>query len=240
MTSKCRLVVLDLDEKHLSLLWQPHAVTHTLPHTHSFTVLATAPSKRHTPFVLTQFAQLNQTDLPPFWGEISITRMGSNEVVTAWIINCRLGERATANGLWFSIHGRRTGNVVVFNHCHFDVKNCYLHFCVLYIPAGGSSNVNIHNRIFISIFCCYPTCLSHVDYVQWNFKDIETPTATLKIFDLSWGSQGTRSSSGISIFWQFLIQIYFFCYWKMLSNAEFKRSHWSFETAEKNRLTQKW
>lgn len=209
MTSKCRLVVLDLDEKHLSLLWQPHAVTHTLTHT-LIHCAGDRPFQTPHAVVLTQFAQLNQTDLPPFWGEISITRMGSNEVVTAWIINCRLGERATANGLWFSIHGRRMGNVVVFNHRHFDVKNCYLHFCVLYVPAGGSSTINIHYRIVISIFCCYSTCSSHVDYVKWNFKDIESPIASLKILKLSWGCKGTRSSSGISIFWQFLIQIVFF------------------------------
>lgn len=122
----------------------PAPPTTACTHTHLFTVLVTAPPKRHTPFVLTQFAQLNQTDLPPFWGEISITRMGSNEVVTAWIINCRLSERAAVNGLWFSIHGRRTGDVVVFNHCHSDVKNCYLKFCVLYTAAGSSSNINFH------------------------------------------------------------------------------------------------
>lgn len=63
----------------------PQMHTHVCKHTHSDTsALATTPSKRqpHAQFVFTQFAQLNQTDLL-LWEKISITRMGSNEVVTA-------------------------------------------------------------------------------------------------------------------------------------------------------------
>lgn len=88
--------------------------------------------------LLTQFAQLNQTDLLSLWEKISITRMGSNEVVTAWIINCRLSKRVAANELYFtSVFMKREKRVLQMGYFLHSVSLIWKTASVLAISSNS-------------------------------------------------------------------------------------------------------